>query len=82
VWYPLIRHSGPERLVAALAKLTLPRAFRVELEIAPDSQRMRGSGLVIANLPYGADAELVELLPWLDRRLSRDPRSAHVARWL
>lgn len=81
VWYPLIRHAGPARLVEGLGKLGLPRTFRVELEVAPGAEGLRGSGLVIANLPYRVDAELAELLPWLERRLGGGS-GAWRAQWL
>lgn len=82
VWYPLISRAGSERLLAALWGLALPRCFRVELEPAPESRGLRGSGLVIVNLPYQLDAELAVLLPWLDSKLSRSARSRSSADWL
>jgi 23S rRNA (adenine2030-N6)-methyltransferase len=83
IWYPLIRHAGPELLVKQLSKLSLPRLFRVELEVvARDAPGLRGSGLAIANLPYEVDAALLELLPWLHRRLAVDGAGAWRAHWL
>ena len=69
LWYPLIEHSGSAQLLGSLGKLGLPKAFRVELEVVPAGPGLRGSGLVIANLPYEADRDLRSLLPWLARRL-------------
>jgi 23S rRNA (adenine2030-N6)-methyltransferase len=82
VWYPLIRHRGAEILIDALRRLRLPRSFHVEIEVAPRSDALRGSGLVIANLPYNVDDELMALLPWLERKLCRGDRGSTTAEWL
>ena len=82
VWYPLIRHRGPDILIDAFRQLQLPRLFHVELEVAPTSDALRGSGLLIANLPYEVDDELAALLPWLERTLSRGARGSTRAEWL
>jgi 23S rRNA (adenine2030-N6)-methyltransferase len=82
VWYPLIRHAGSTRLIANLGNLELPRVFLVELEVTPDAAGLRGSGLVIVNLPYQTDRELGELLPWLRESLGREGGGAWRAEWL
>jgi 23S rRNA (adenine2030-N6)-methyltransferase len=82
VWYPLIRHLGPEILIDALRELRLPRLFHVELEVAPTSDALRGSGLLIVNLPYAIEGELGALLPWLERKLRRGDRGSATAEWL
>ncbi|HEX7079872.1 MAG TPA: 23S rRNA (adenine(2030)-N(6))-methyltransferase RlmJ [Gammaproteobacteria bacterium] len=81
VWYPLIDKPAAAKLARALRALPLPRLFEVELEISPAASGLRGSGLVIANLPFGVDAELERLLPWLDRVLAGGA-GTHRARWL
>jgi len=83
VWYPLIRHAGAQMLVDRFQKLALPRLFQVELEVAAhDAPGLRGSGLMIANLPYEVDAALNELLPWLHAHLAIDGAGHWRARWL
>jgi 23S rRNA (adenine2030-N6)-methyltransferase len=82
VWYPLIRQPGSGQLIARLKQLKLPRAFQVELEPAPAAARMRGSGVVIVNLPFQLDPELERLLPWLLRCLCTNGTGASRARWL
>ena len=82
IWYPLIRHAGADRLIETLRKLAIPRTLRVELEVAPQAEGLRGSGLVIANLPFQVDAELRELVPWLKRTLGQSAAAAHATYWL
>jgi 23S rRNA (adenine2030-N6)-methyltransferase len=82
IWYPLIRHAGYDRLIEALGKSQIPRALRVELEVAPHSDGLRGSGLVIGNLPFQVDTELRKLVPWLGRVLAQSADASHSVRWL
>jgi 23S rRNA (adenine2030-N6)-methyltransferase len=82
VWYPLIRHAGADRLIAAVRELLIPRTLRVELEVAPNSDGLKGSGLVIANLPFQVETELRKLVPWLGRVLAQSANAAHGMRWL
>ncbi|HEY7671888.1 MAG TPA: 23S rRNA (adenine(2030)-N(6))-methyltransferase RlmJ, partial [Gammaproteobacteria bacterium] len=82
IWYPLIRHAGADRLIEALRELLIPRTLRVELEVAPNSDGLRGSGLVIANLPFQVDKDLRELIPWLGRTLAQSAAGSHGIHWL
>ena len=82
IWYPLIRHAGPDRLIEALRKMTIPRTLRVEVEVAPHSDGLRGSGLVIANIPFQVDKEIRELVPWLSQELAQSADGTHGLHWL
>lgn len=82
IWYPLIRHAGADRLIEALRELMIPRALRVELEVAPNSDGLKGSGLVIANLPFQVETDLRKLIPWLGRVLAQSADATHGVRWL
>jgi 23S rRNA (adenine2030-N6)-methyltransferase len=82
VWYPLIRHAGGKQMLAAVEKLNLPRSLRIEVETARDADGLRGSGLLIANLPYEADRALGEVLPWLEECLGREGSGGSRAGWL
>ena len=70
IWYPLLARRGAGRLLDAVRRLRAPRTLRVELVAAPAAPGLRGSGLVIANLPYRVEDELDALLPWLARTLA------------
>jgi len=83
VWYPLIRKPEAAAFVRRLRGLALPRAYQVEIELAsPGAPGLRGSGLVVANLPFGVDARLEALLPWLHRCLAQDGAGRWRAEWL
>lgn len=82
VWYPLIGTPDAGRMLDRLARSKLPGAYRVELELTPDAPGLRGSGLVVINLPFQMDLELQSLMPWLRQRLSPDGGGAARAGWL
>lgn len=83
VWYPLVRKPGAARFLARLEAPAWPRQFQIELELAPrDSEGLRGSGLVIANLPYGLDESLTSVAAWLHGALAPHREGSWRARWL
>jgi 23S rRNA (adenine2030-N6)-methyltransferase len=43
---------------------------------------MRGSGLLIVNLPFGVEAELAALMPWLWQTLAEPRCGEWQAGWL
>jgi len=82
IWYPLLRHQGSAHLIRKIQRLGLPKVFQVELTVAPEGEGLRGSGLLIVNLPYQIDTGLGELLPWLKLRLGTNHSGSYVAEWL
>ena len=83
VWYPLIRHPQAARFPAQVAASGIRRIFRAELRVQPDEYPgIRGSGLLIVNLPFGLQAELAALLPWLWKTLSAAGQGGWRAEWL
>jgi len=73
VWYPIKDLRQLKRFHQGLARSGAPKMLRAELYVhAPDSaDRLNGSGLAIANPPWGLEEELRELLPWLARLLAQ-----------
>jgi len=82
IWYPLLRQQGSAHLIRKIQRLGLPKVFQVELTVAPEVEGLRGSGLIVVNLPYQIDAELRELLPWLKLCLGKNHPGSSVAVWL
>jgi 23S rRNA (adenine2030-N6)-methyltransferase len=61
VWYPLLPQGRHEELVGPVEAVGLPGVLRDEAVFATRPERgMYGSGLLILNPPYGAEAALVE----------------------
>lgn len=83
LWYPLLRDQPGERLPARVAALGIRRIYQLAVEVEGRGfAGMRGSGMLVVNLPYGLDAELEVLAPWLWRTLAVAGRGAAHAGWL
>ncbi|MEQ1802313.1 MAG: 23S rRNA (adenine(2030)-N(6))-methyltransferase RlmJ [Gammaproteobacteria bacterium] len=83
VWYPLIRDPLAERFTAKMRATALPKLLHAELRVEAEAfHGMRGSGLCIANAPFGLDQKLNALLPWLWTTLKNDDRSGWKVEWL
>jgi 23S rRNA (adenine2030-N6)-methyltransferase len=83
IWYPLIGKLRAARFLARLEALPLPRLFQMELTLAtPDSVGLRGSGIVIANLPFELDEPLARVAAWLHEQLAQPSAGGWRARWL
>ena len=76
-WYPIKDTRQLKRFYNQLAGSSAPRLLRVELLVHPadDASRLSGSGVVIANPPWGLEEQLRELLPWLAQRLAQSQGS-------
>ena len=77
IWYPIKDTRQLKRFYNQLAGSSAPKLLRVELLVHPadDASRLSGSGLVIANPPWGLEEQLRELLPWLAQRLAQSQGS-------
>ena len=73
IWYPIKEPGQLRRFYQQLAKSPAPKLLRAELLVQPadSAERLNGSGLVIANPPWGLEEELRELLPWLANLLAQ-----------
>ncbi|MGL4315646.1 MAG: 23S rRNA (adenine(2030)-N(6))-methyltransferase RlmJ [Pseudomonas sp.] len=73
IWYPIKDERQLKRFYQDLGKSSAPKLLRVELFVhtADDASRLSGSGLVIANPPWGLEDELRQLLPWLAAKLAQ-----------
>lgn len=73
IWYPIKDERQLKRFYQSLGKSTAPKLLRAELFVhsPDDATRLTGSGLVIANAPWGLEEELKELLPWLANTLAQ-----------
>ncbi len=73
IWYPIKDERQLRRFYRDLQQSGAPKLLRVELLVHPadEAQRLNGSGLAIANPPWGLEEELRELLPWLAEHLAQ-----------
>jgi 23S rRNA (adenine2030-N6)-methyltransferase len=73
IWYPIKDQRALKRFYQDLAGSGAPKLLRVELLVHPleTEQSLNGSGLAIANPPWGLEEELNELLPWLAQLLGQ-----------
>ena len=73
IWYPIKDERQLKRFYQTLGKSSAPKLLRAELFVhAPDdASRLAGSGLAIANAPWGLEDELKQLLPWLAAKLAQ-----------
>lgn len=83
LWYPLLRDRVAERFPGKVAASGIRRIFRLELQVeASDFIGLRGSGLLIVNLPYGLEERLEALMPWLWETLAAPRCGEWQADWL
>ncbi len=73
IWYPVKDQRALRRFYQDLAGTGAPKLLRVELLVHPldTPNSLNGSGLAIANPPWGLEEELRELLPWLSEKLGQ-----------
>ena len=74
IWYPIKDDERSlKRFYQELTSTGAPKLLRVELLVHPldTPQSLNGSGLAIANPPWGLEEELRELLPWLAKLLGQ-----------
>jgi len=73
IWYPIKDLRQLQRFYRDLQGSGAPKLLRAELYVHPadEAQRLNGSGLAIANPPWGLEEELRQLLPWLAERLAQ-----------
>lgn len=83
IWYPIKDERQLKRFYQNLAASNASKLLRVELCVHPSDNQvgLNGSGLAIANPPWGLEDELRQLLPWLAQWLEQS-RSSWRLDWL
>ncbi|MDH4555038.1 23S rRNA (adenine(2030)-N(6))-methyltransferase RlmJ [Pseudomonas sp. BN417] len=73
IWYPIKDQRQLKRFYQGLQASGAPKLLRVELRVhaADNALGLNGSGLAIANPPWGIEEELRQVLPWLAERLAQ-----------
>lgn len=79
IWYPQVVRREAQELPRQLEKLGAKSWLHASLTVhrsAADGYGLHGSGLFIVNPPWTLAAELEETLPFLEKHMSQDDRSA------
>ena len=79
IWYPQVVRREAQELPRQLEKLGAKSWLHASLTVhrsAADGYGLNGSGLFIVNPPWTLAAELEETLPFLEKHMSQDDRSA------
>lgn len=84
VWHPLTVRARSEAFFDRLMQLDLPPTLAAELTIAGEDSilKMKGSGLVVLNPPWGLDGEISATLRDLASRLAQASGAEGRLRWL
>ncbi|BAN50976.1 23S rRNA (adenine(2030)-N(6))-methyltransferase RlmJ [Metapseudomonas resinovorans] len=73
IWYPIKDQRQLKRFYQGLQASGAPKLLRVELRVhaVDNALGLNGSGLAIANPPWGLEEELKQTLPWLAQHLAQ-----------
>lgn len=84
VWYPIKQRVNINRFHRALVASGMPRLLCCELLIQPDDNALglNGSGLIVANPPFGFEQAAADALQWLTPQLSDHRQRSHRVHWL
>lgn len=84
LWFPIRSRKENQAWLVKLAEMNIRKLLLAELRIMddPPDTRLSGSGMIIANPPWGLEEELNVILPWLWSSLSRESCGGWSVRWL
>lgn len=83
IWYPILSHPAAVDFLPRVTASGIPRIFRAELAVLARTQPgMTGSGMLLVNPPWGMEAAINQLLPWLWDRLATEGAGHWRADWL
>lgn len=84
IWFPIRSSAENQAWLLKLTEMNIRKLLLVELRIMEDSSesRLGGSGMIIANPPWGIEEELNSILPWLWSSLSQERCGGWSVRWL
>lgn len=82
VWYPVKSQGAADTFCGEVLAGGMAKALRVEVAVAPQTDRMTRSGLLVLNPPYGFDAAMAEILALLAPRLGQGAPAQTKLEWL
>lgn len=84
VWYPVKLRAEVQAFHKAVRDSGIQKVLVAELAVRPgdNTVRLMGCGMLVVNPPWGLDAQLKDLLPWLHKRLERSAGGGWSVDWL
>jgi 23S rRNA (adenine2030-N6)-methyltransferase len=84
LWYPVVQRWRTEQLFQALQGCGLAPILQIELALrsSDGSPGMTASGILVVNPPWKLEAEVAELLPWLQKILCEPGEGYGTLKWL
>jgi 23S rRNA (adenine2030-N6)-methyltransferase len=82
VWYPIKSQSAADGFCGEVLAGGMAKALRIEISVAPQTDRMTRSGLLVLNPPYGFDAAMTEILALIAPRLGQGGPARTKVEWL
>jgi 23S rRNA (adenine2030-N6)-methyltransferase len=84
IWYPIKQREATRPFLRWFAANGMRKTLVAELLVHADDSplRLNGCGMVIVNVPWRFDDQLRDLLPLLQKELSREPAASTRVDWL
>ncbi|WP_281545143.1 23S rRNA (adenine(2030)-N(6))-methyltransferase RlmJ [Grimontia sp. SpTr1] len=74
IWYPVVYRKNIDLITKGLEKLGIRKILQIELGVAEDSEErgMTASGMIVINPPWTLEAQMKEILPWLQSKIASE----------
>ncbi|MGH7290405.1 MAG: 23S rRNA (adenine(2030)-N(6))-methyltransferase RlmJ [Myxococcota bacterium] len=84
LWYPLMEPAPMQAFERGLAAARIPKLLQIELSVKPLHWRdsLRGTGMLVANPPFGFEKTAKRIVEWLWPVLSTEGKGGTQVRWL
>jgi 23S rRNA (adenine2030-N6)-methyltransferase len=81
IWYPLTERARADGFLNLLESVKVP-SLAMDLVVEPESQRMKGCGIVVANPPWKFEGEARTIVSYLATALCRGQKAQGSVRWV
>jgi 23S rRNA (adenine2030-N6)-methyltransferase len=81
IWYPLTERARADGFLNLLESVKVP-SLAMDLVVEPESQRMKGCGVIVANPPWKFEGEARTIVSYLATALCRGQKAQGSVRWV
>jgi len=81
IWYPIKSQNAADGFCGEVLAGGMAKALRIEISVAPETDKMTRSGLLVLNPPYGFDVAMREILTLLAPRLGQGGPAQTKVEW-